>query len=416
VNEVTAQSVRAPLLGGDAQARRSNYAAVEAMGAIALAVAVAIAIAWSNSPWSHLYTQFWSHDLSVGAGSFAIAQSLNHWVNEGLLAIFFFVVGLELKREFVRGELQDRRAAALPIAAALGGMAIPAAIFIAINAGGPHLRAWAIPATTDTAFAVGFLALLGARVAPNAKVLLLSIAIVDDLGAILVIAFVYTPGIHLAWVGIALGVVCAIVGLRRVGVLRYELSYLPLGIVLWIAIFQAGFHATVAGVVLGLLTPAQPQRGRPVLDQLEQRLHPWASLVVVPLFALANAGVSLTPQNARAALSPIGVGIAVGLLVGKLVGIVAFSQLVLRARIACLPRGVDAADLIGVAAMAGVGFSVSLFVAELALDGAPLDSAKIAILIGSLASAALGSALLVRAARRRTRGARSSSPARRSSA
>ena len=362
------------------------------------AIAVAVALAWSNSPWSHVYTQFWGHDLSVGAGPFAIAQGLNHWVNEGLLAVFFFVVGLELKREFVRGELHDRRAATLPIAAALGGIAIPAAIFIAMNAGGPHVRAWAIPATTDTAFAVGLLALLGARVAPNAKVLLLSIAIVDDLGAILVIAFVYTQGINLVWVGAALVVVGAIVGMRRAGV-PYALAYVPLGVLLWVAIFQAGFHATVAGVILGLLTPARPVQGRAVLDQLERRLHPWASLLVVPLFALANAGVSLTPESMRAAWSPIGLGIAIGLLVGKLVGIVVFAQLVLRARVASLPRGVDAADLIGVAAIAGVGFSVSLFVAELALEGAPLDAAKIAILVGSLASAALGSALLVSAGR-----------------
>ena len=163
MSDVKVRDGRAPGVGGAAPSRGANYIAVEALGAIALAIAVAVALAWSNSPWSHVYTQFWGHDLSVGAGPFAIAQGLNHWVNEGLLAVFFFVVGLELKREFVRGELQDRRAATLPIAAALGGMAIPAAIFIAMNAGGPHVRAWAIPATTDTAFAVGLLALLGAR-------------------------------------------------------------------------------------------------------------------------------------------------------------------------------------------------------------------------------------------------------------
>ena len=184
--------------------------------------------------------------------------------------------------------------------------------------------------------------------------LLLSIAIVDDLGAILVIAFVYTQGINLVWVGAALVVVGAIVGMRRAGV-PYALAYVPLGVLLWVAIFQAGFHATVAGVILGLLTPARPVQGRAVLDQLERRLHPWASLLVVPLFALANVGVSLTPESMRAAWSPIGLGIATGLLVGKLVGIVVFAQLVLRARVASLPRGVDAADLIGVAAIAGVG-------------------------------------------------------------
>jgi NhaA family Na+:H+ antiporter len=394
-HETTHRRLRVPIIGRFAPPFGKDYIAVEATSAIAIGIAVVVALVWSNSPWSHSYAQLWSHELTVGSGSLAITHPLNQWVNEGLMAVFFFVVGIELKRELVRGELRTFRAAALPVIAAVGGIAVPALIFVALNAGGPHLRAWAVPTTTDTAFAVGLLALFGSRVAPNVKVLLLSIAIVDDLGAILMIAFVYSHTIHVVWIGISVLVIGVVVALRRVGVTS-PVAYVFPAVALWIAISEAGFHATVAGVILGFLTPANPIRGRPVLDQLEHGLHPWAGLLVVPVFALANAGMTLDAHSLRGAFGSLGIGIALGLAIGKLVGILGFSHVALRSGVASLPDGVRTTDLVGIAAIAGVGFSVSLFIAELAVASPDLGAAKIGILVGSAASAVLGCALLSR--------------------
>jgi NhaA family Na+:H+ antiporter len=393
------RALRIPVIGRLAPPFGSDFVGVEATGAIAIGIAVVLALLLSNSPWAHEYARWTQHEVTLGTGALAVTHSASAWVNEGLMTLFFFVVGLELKREVVAGELRNRRAAALPVIAALGGILLPAAIFVALNAGGPGLRAWAVPTTTDTAFAVGFLALLGSRVAPNAKVLLLSIAIVDDLCAILVIAFAYSNGIEAAWIAAACLVVAGIVGLRRAGVAS-PLAYVPMAIALWITVSEAGFHATVAGVVLGFLTPLHDAAGAPVLARLEHRLHPWSTLLVVPVFALVNAGMALDAGSLRGAVGALGLGIAVGLVIGKLIGVLAFATIALRAGWASLPAGVDRHTLLGVAATTGVGFSVSLFIAELALTGAALGHAKIGILVGSLTSAAIGTVLLTRAARR----------------
>lgn len=375
--------------------RTTESRTTEAAGAVAIGIAVAIALFLSNSPWAHAYAHWTQHELTVGAGAFAVTHSVSAWVNEGLMTIFFFVVGLELKRELVTGELRDRRAAMLPVIAALGGILVPAAIFVALNAGGAGLRAWAVPTTTDTAFAVGLLALLGARVAPNAKVLLLSIAIVDDLCAILVIAFAYSSGIEPIWIVASVLAVAGIVALQRAGA-RSPAAYLLPAVALWFAISEAGFHATVAGVILGFLTPLQDRTGEPVLSRLASRLQPWAALLVVPVFALVNAGMALDATSVRGAVGALGIGIAGGLVVGKLVGVLVFATVALRTGVASLPAGVDRRVLLGVAAATGVGFSVSLFIAELALTGDALGHAKIGILAGSLLSAALAGALLTR--------------------
>ena len=279
----------------------------EAAGGVALMVAAVAALVWANA-WSDSYASFWDRELTVGAGSLAIHEDLQHWVNDGLMALFFFVVGLEIKRELVTGELRDRKAAALPVLAALGGAILPAAIFVALTAGGAGGEGWGIPMATDIAFAVGVLALLGDRVSSGVKLLVLTIAIVDDVVAILVIALFYSDSVSVIWLLAALAGLVAIVLLRRAGVARV-LAYVPLGVFVWVATYESGIHATIAGVALALLTPARPIAGRRVLEQLEHRLHPVTSFAVVPVFALANAGVVLNAEHAGRCLDqPGGVG------------------------------------------------------------------------------------------------------------
>jgi NhaA family Na+:H+ antiporter len=271
---------------------------------------------------------------------------------------------------------------------------------VALNAGTPEAKAWAIPTATDTALAIGLLALIGSRVAPNAKVVLLSIAIVDDLIAVLIIAFVYSGGVEARWLALGGLIVLGMLLVRLVGVTQ-PLAFLPFAVALWVAVEESGIHATIAGVLLGLLTPARRPADRAVLERLEREIHPWAAFVVVPLFALSSMGVSLSGDDLRHGFGAVGLGVAIGLVVGKLVGILSVGGLVVRSGAGHLPPGVTLADLVGIAAMAGVGFSVSLFVAELALEGAPLDAAKIGLLIGSAVSGALGTAVFAFTARRR---------------
>jgi NhaA family Na+:H+ antiporter len=270
---------------------------LEAASGIVLLVATAAALVWANTNRAG-YASWWHHQLTIGPGDHAITESLVHWVNDALMTIFFFVVGLEIKRELVTGELRDRRRAALPAVAALGGMVVPALLFVAINAGNASgIDGWAIPMATDIAFAVGVLALLGPRVPSSLKLFLLTLAIVDDIGAIVVIALFYSRGLDGWWLLGAIVVTSAVVAMSRLGVDR-PLAYVVPGILLWWCLHEARVEPTLAGVVLGLLTPARPRRGFPVLERLEDALHPVSSFVIVPIFALANAGVVLS----RAAL------------------------------------------------------------------------------------------------------------------
>jgi NhaA family Na+:H+ antiporter len=372
----------------------------EAAGGVALLLATAVALVWANSPASDSYVAFWRHEVELGIGSAAIAADLRHWVNDGLMAIFFFVVGLEIKRELVTGELRERRAAALPAIAAVGGVAAPALVFLAVTAGGEEASGWAIPAATDIAFAVGVLALLGDRVSSGVKLFLLTIAIVDDIIAIAIIAVFYSSGISLPWLAGAIAALGAVVGLRRAGVTRIAV-YAAAGVVAWIAMHESGVHATIAGVALALLTPAGPVAGRPVLATLEHRLHPVSAFVVVPLFALANAGVDLGGGVlADAAASRLAWAIAAGLVVGKLLGIAGGAFLALRLGWGTLPEQVSRPQVWGTAALGGIGFTVSLFIAQLAYDDpAVVDTAKVGIFAGSLVSGALGAFVLVGAAR-----------------
>lgn len=412
-----------------------RFMRVEASGGIVLLLAAVAAIVWANSTWSDSYFDLWHRTIVIDAGIFRIDEDLQHWVNDALMAVFFFVVGLEIKRELVLGELREPRQAALPAAAALGGMAAPAVLFIILNAGGDGARGWGIPMATDIAFALGVMALLGNRISSALRVFLLAVAIVDDIGAILVIAIFYTESVALDSLTIALALVVLIILMQMVDI-RSVGAYLVVGAALWIATFESGIHATIAGVVLGLLTPAKPfmtlgsysARASDLLDglnsasdakdstreetleelefvtahasspltRLERLLHPWSSYVVLPLFALANAGIEISGGVIEdAASSPITLGVIIGLVVGKLTGILAAVTVMTRLGGVSLPQGTDWAQVTGTALLAGIGFTVSLFITGLAFDDPGLqDEAKIGILAASLIAGAAGYAVL----------------------
>jgi len=372
----------------------------EAAGGIALAVATVAALLWANAAGDE-YAAAWAHVLRVGTGDLALDLDLRHWVNDGLMAIFFFVVGLEIKRELVCGELRDRRAATLPVLAALGGVVVPALIFLAITAGTPQAQGWAIPAATDIAFAVGVLALLGDRVSAGVKLFVLTIAIVDDILAILIIAIFYAGDLSLPWLAAGVTGLAAVVAIRRLGVTQIA-PYLLLGIAVWIAIHESGVHATIAGVALGLLTPTGIVGGRNVLEFLEHRLHAISAFAIVPLFALSNAGVSFGADIlTETAHSRVAWAIAAGLVLGKLLGIAGATFLGLRLGVGTLPADVSRGQVWGLAAVCGIGFTVSLFIAQLAYDDpATIDLAKVAIFAGSILSGLIGALILIALARR----------------
>jgi Na+:H+ antiporter, NhaA family len=380
----------------------TEYLRDETTGGIALLVATAVALIWANVGGSYL--SFWHIELTLGVGSLSITEDLQHWVNDGLMVLFFFVVALEVKREFVTGDLRDRRTATVPVLAALGGAALPALIFALLTLGADGASGWAIPTATDIAFAVGVLALLGDRIPVGVKLLLLTIAVVDDVIAIAVIAIFYSSGISLVWLGAVVVGLAAIVGLRALGV-RRVIAYVPLGLFVWVAMLESGVHATIAGVAVGLLMPAHPIGGRQVLEEVEDRLHPFSSLLVVPLFALANAGIVLDSSTISAAAeSRIAWAIAIGLVLGKLFGIAGTILLVARLGIGKLPDGVRVQHVWGIAALGGIGFTVSLFIAQLAYsDPLTIDTAKFGIFAGSIVSALLGVAILLKSRRAVTR-------------
>jgi NhaA family Na+:H+ antiporter len=381
--------VRIPVVGKVVPPFGNEFVSLEATSGIVLLLAAAAALVWANTDTSG-YTSWWHHELTIGPGDLAITESLVHWVNDALMTVFFFVVGLEIKRELVVGELRDRQRAALPAIAALGGMVVPALIFVAINVGGTGLDGWAIPMATDIAFAVGVLALLGTRVPSGLKLFLLTLAIVDDIGAIVVIALFYSRGLNGWWLGGAVLVVLGVVAMSRLHV-DHPLAYVIPGIALWWCLHEAGVEPTLAGVVLGLLTPALPRRGVPVLERLERVLHPVSGFVIVPIFALANAGVVLSRDAiSHAVSSRVTIGIVVGLVVGKFVGILGASTIGVRARLGALPEGVQLRHITGVAVLGGIGFTVSLFITDLAFRGTVIDDAKIGVLAASTVAAVLG--------------------------
>ena len=373
-----------------------EFLADESAGGIVLLLATMVALIWANVA-TDSYADVWHFVPNV-----PLDLDLHAWVNDALMAIFFFVVGLEIKRELVTGELRDPRAALLPMMAAVGGVVVPAAIFIALTRGADVGSGWAIPTATDIAFAVGVLGLLGSRVSAGAKLLLLTIAIVDDLIAIVVIAAFYADGISFAWLAAAVGGLVIVRLMYRFGITRTAWFIVP-WIAVWYAVFESGVHATIAGVALALVVPASPIRGREVLHALEDRLHNVSAFVIVPLFALANAGIVLSSDTVQAAIDGhVATAIAVALVVGNPLGIAVTILALTRAGVARLPDGVRAAQVWGIGALGGIGFTVSLFIADLAYDEQLLvDESKLGILVGSLVSGVLGAAILLLAGRRR---------------
>lgn len=411
-------------------------------GGIVLIVCTVFALAWANSPWSAGYLAVLETHFTVGVESFNLTKSLLHWINDGLMAVFFFFVGLEIKREVLAGELASLRKAALPIAGAVGGMIIPALIYTLFNAGGAGAPGWGIPMATDIAFALGILGLLGRRIPLALTVFLAALAIADDLGAVIVIAVFYTS--QLVWGSLALagGALLLLIIANRAGV-RAPLIYTLLGVVVWMAVLKSGVHATIAGVLVAMTIPARSRintsqfqtRSRLLLDEfnrneltisekersddqdavvhalenmceqvqtplgrMEHALYGWVSFFIMPVFALANAGVVFSGDVAAAIASPVTIGIFLGLVAGKITGITLFSWLAVRAGIASLPESVSWRHLLGAAALGGIGFTMSLFITGLALtDPQLLLGAKIGIFGASIVAGIIGWLILRRA-------------------
>ena len=398
----------------------------EVAGGILLLVATAVALIWVNTGWDDSYNALWHTEIELAVGTWHLPHmSLGHFVNDGLMALFFFVVGLEIKRELVTGDLRSVRAAALPVIGAMGGMVVPALFYVMLNTSGEASRGWGIPMATDIAFAIGIVALLGSRVSPKIKLFLLTLAIVDDIGAIAVIAIFYSSDLSTGWLITASVGLIAVWILQRVRVWAIPV-YAVLGVFIWYATLESGVHATIAGVALGLLTPARPllnqrdaqqivdalpsdanvaevryasflaQESVPLTERLENMLHPFTAFMIIPIFALANAGIKLSGNTiSDAATSNVTLGIMLGLVIGKPLGITLFAWVATRFGLT-LPEGVHWPQFIGMGFAAGIGFTVSIFVGGLAFESEGItDLAKIGILVASLV-AAVAALLLLR--------------------
>jgi len=418
-----------------------QFLRIEAAGGILLLGCTLVALVWANSPWAAGYEHFWHSDLTVSFGDRVFRMSLGHFVNDGLMAIFFFVVGLEIKRELLVGELASLRKASVPIAAAIGGMLAPALIYVIVIAarGGHGYQGWAVPMATDIAFALGVMAMLGRRVPLSLKVFLTALAIVDDIGAVIVIALFYTSEISFLALGLATGMIVVSAVANRLGV-RTPLVYAGIGLVMWLLLLQSGVHATIGGVLLALTIPASmrikgtkfsafarsmvdtfdeagghekdiltnPRRQSAVgalqqacehvqtpLNRLEHGLHPWVAFTIMPIFALANAGINLGAGFGDAAGSGIGVGVALGLLLGKPLGVCLATFIAVKAGLGPMPEGATWRMIIGTGFLAGIGFTMSLFIANLGFGAAgELQLAKTGILAGSLIAGVIGFVVL----------------------
>jgi NhaA family Na+:H+ antiporter len=416
-----------------------DFADKQSSGGILLIAATVVALAWANSPWAESYVALWHTKLTVGVGDFSISKDLTHWINDGLMAVFFLVVGLEIKREVLVGELSTARNAVLPVAAALGGAVVPALIYFAINAGTEGSAGWGIPMATDIAFALGVLALLGQRAPTTLKVFLTALAIVDDIVAVLVIALFYTSEISWGALGVGGAFLAALIVANVLGVGR-TLVYAVLGSGLWLCFLLSGIHATIAGVLLALTIPATSfinpgaflEHSRYVLDrfekagekgenvlsneerqaalhalnhaayklepplhELEHALHPWVVFAIMPIFALANAGVSLGGDIVETVASPVPLGIVLGLVVGKQLGITLFAWLAVRSGVSELPEGIGWRHIYGVGWLAGIGFTMSLFISDLAFsEDSLIETTKLGILCASLIAGVVGWTIL----------------------
>ncbi|MDP9177518.1 MAG: Na+/H+ antiporter NhaA [Gemmatimonadota bacterium] len=422
-----------------------EFARAESAGGIVLLACTALAVGWANSPWADTYFHLWELSFSVGFEGAALTKTLHHWINDGLMVVFFFLVGLEIKRELLVGELASSKQAAFPVAGAIGGMVVPALIYSVFNAGGPGARGWAIPMATDIAFALGVLALLGSRVPSGLKIFLAALAIVDDIGAVLVIAIFYTAELSIRSLGAALGILALLFFWNRAQV-RSSPVYVLSGIVLWFAVLKSGVHATIAGVVLAMMIPTTTRIDEDVfvrkaqralddfgaacdpdatsvmsnpkqqealhalersVDQvqspllgLEHSLHGVVAFAIMPIFAFANAGVRLSAGMLSTISWRVVLGIVFGLVAGKVLGVTLTALASVRTGIAVQPEEVGWRQIFGVSWLAGIGFTMSLFVANLAFgSGSLLDSAKIGILLASVIAGIVGWSLLRRSAK-----------------
>ena len=380
--------------------RIQTFLRLESSAGILLMLAALLALIASNSLLQHAYLSLFSTPVEVKIGALEIAKPLILWVNDGLMAIFFFLIGLEIKREILQGELSSLDKATLPVMAAIGGMAGPALVFVAINASSPAtLNGWAIPAATDIAFALGVLLLLGSRVPASLKVFLLAIAIIDDLGAIAIIALFYTADLSLTALSLAGLGIGGLITLNRMGV-KAITPYVLIGLFVWVCVLKSGVHATLAGVVTALAIPIKGHhaQSQSPLHRIEHGLHPWVAFGILPLFAFANAGVSLAGASFTDFLAPLPLGIAAGLVLGKQLGVFGATFLAVKAGLAKRPAGANWAHIYGVACLTGIGFTMSLFIGTLAFgDAALLDQVRLGVLGGSLLSALLGVAILMAA-------------------
>lgn len=376
---------------------------LESAGGIVLCAAAAVAVVMANTGLGTVYTRLLDTPLAIQVGELAIAKPLLLWVNDGLMAVFFLVVGLEVKREILEGELSSVSSAALPAIAAVGGMVGPVLVYVACAWGdAAGLRGWAIPAATDIAFALGVLALLGPRAPPSLKIFLLALAIIDDLGAIVIIAAFYTANLSVMALALAGIGIAALVVLNLSGV-TCRAAYVLIGVFVWVCVLKSGIHATLAGVVVGLAVPMRASSGESPLQSLEHDLHPWIAFGVLPIFAFANAGVRLTDIEPADLLDPIQLGIALGLFLGKQIGVMGSIWFMVRLGLGTLPEGATWRQVYGMALLTGVGFTMSLFVSTLAFADEGYDAdVRIAVLLGSLASAIIGYLVLHSAPRRVT--------------
>lgn len=418
-----------------------EFTHAQASSGIVLMAFAVIALVWANSPWAASYFHLWETPVGFSFGEHGITKDLHHWINDGLMAVFFLLVGLEIKREVLVGELSTPRQAGLPIAAAIGGMVVPAGIYVAFNYGQPTIKGWGVPMATDIAFSLGVLALLGSRAPLALKVFLTAFAIVDDLGAVLVIAFFYTSKIDMLGIQIALGAFAALVALNYFGV-RKLYGYVLIGLVLWYGLLLSGVHATLAGVLLALTIPARVRlnaqeflgKGRELLSEfddsgdlgtevvlserrqgslraieqaceevqmplqrMEHSLHGWVNLMIMPIFALANAGVALGGMSFGSLLQPVTIGTFLGLVIGKPVGVVLMAWLAVKTGFAQLPRGVTWLQITGAGVLGGIGFTMALFIGSLAFkDPDLLDGSKLGILLASITCGLVGGFLLSR--------------------
>jgi len=389
-----------------------NFFKMEAAGGIILVVASALAIWIANSPLAPHYQAFLDLHAQVRIGALDIDKPLLLWINDGLMAVFFFLVGLEIKREFIDGELSSLPQAALPGVAAIGGMAVPALIYVGINLGqAENINGWAIPAATDIAFALGVLALLGPRVPISLKILLTAIAIFDDLGAIIIIAVFYTADLSMISLAIGAAALIGLIALNLLNVRKLAL-YILLGLVLWVCVLKSGVHATLAGVALALTIPSrQDDDGRSPLKDCEHGLHAWVAFAVLPIFGFANAGVSFSGIGWNSFIEPVKLGISLGLFAGKQIGVFGTLWLVIRLGIARMPDGANWGQLYGVSALCGIGFTMSLFIGGLAWEHADFEApVRLGVLTGSIVSAAFGALIIVLAGSRKGAGANTNDP------